>query len=352
MPLGMETKNIIKKTDLKVIMENVYLDQQKRFIQKLPSRPYCAEKITDGLIIEDLDKAICYPYIQLNRHDRGYIVLDLDIKNSAYLWQDLELPEPTIICVNPKTTHCHYFYELKIGVKHPKTNEGYSPYSMKAIKYFESVYKTLVLKYKADPSYGQLIAKNPLHPHWLTIWTNVSYELSDFRKYLKITWNFKNYTPRDQQILGRNDYIFNVVREMVKDFLTSSSTFEEIYEYTHMSVSVENSKFDEPLPASEVRSITNSISKYSFKNKELIIQRRQEQKSLILTNEEIKEKQKIAANKTNKSQSENTRSIILNTIAKFKQENKKITIAALAKEMNKNRSWITTRYSDFIKSQI
>ena len=330
-------------------MENVYLDQQKRYISRLATTPYCSEHITEGIVKKPLDKAICYPYIQNNKHDRGYIVLDIDIEHSAYLWQDLNLPEPTIICVNPVSTRCHYFYELKFGVKFPQKKENFSQYNTKAIKYYEAVHKALVIKLKADPSFAQHITKNPLHPYWLTKWTNLRYELADLCQNLEIDWNFKKDTFLDQEILGRNDYVFNVVRKMVIKFLQPSVDYDEIYDYTYLCVCSENSKFEEPLPACEVRSITNSISKYSFQHKERILQIKQEK---TLTKVEIKERQRISANKTNSKQELDTKNLLIYSINKFKNQNKKITITSLANEIGKNRSWISTKYSDFIKSYI
>lgn len=349
MHFRMGNKIKIEKTSLKEIMENVYMDQQKRYISKLPTSPYCSEHITKGLETQELDKAICYPYIQNNKQDRGYIILDIDIENSAYLWQEFDLPKPTIICVNPISTRCHYFYELKFGIKYPKRNENFSQYNTAAIKFYEAVYRALVIKLKADPSFGQHMTKNPLHPYWLTEWTNLKYELSDFCQHLEIDWNFKKETFLDEQILGRNDHVFNVVRKMVINFLQPSVDYNDIYDYTYMCVCSENSKFDEPLPASEVRSITNSISKYSFQHKEGILQRKQIKS---LTKDEIKERQRISANKTNFKQEVDTKNLLIDAINKFKNQNKKITITSLANEIGKNRSWISTKYSGFIKSCI
>lgn len=345
----MENRKLIQKADYSEIMSSVQYEQQQRFIKRLPTNPYFTDSLGTSTPYGNREEAICHAYIQANRHIRFYFILDIDKPRSAFLFEDLDLPEPTIICVNPESTHCHYFYELKSGVTFPKKNENYTQYKMKPIKYYECILNALKQKIGADNSYAGHMSKNPLHPYWLTRWSNAQYSLSDLAHYLKINWSNATHTPNDEIIEGRNSHIFNTVRHLAYDFTRPDSTLEEIYDYVFSCVNYENDKFEDKLHPGELRTLTVSISNYCYKKRDILSSPKIKNK---LTQEEIKQRQQISAHNTHIKKSDETKNKIVESINKLKIENKKISIAAIAKEIGMNRSWISSNYSQYIKSII
>jgi hypothetical protein len=346
----MRTKKFINKVRLEEIMAPVNLDQQIRFINHLPSRPYCTEDLKQGTEIRDLDQGICYPYIQMNQHRKSYIVIDIDIKNSAFLWQDLDLPEPTIICVSPITTHCHYFYELKNGTLFPKSNSENNNYSRKAMKLFEATCRSLTRKIGGDVAYNGFIAKNPLHPFWITRWADTNYDFSFFSEHIDIDWSFLKSEESDYECIeSRNCSIFNTARKLTYSIVHPDISRDEIYEFVYTTVNELNKRYAEKLPQGELRTITNSITKYCFEKRSSLVLKKSKD---ILPKNEIKSRQKKSAIDTNTSQKHNTKQKIENCITEFKNQKKKINISSIAKNIGMNRSYLSTEYSNFIKQLV
>jgi len=327
-------------------MATVNLDGQKRFIKNLPSRPYCTEHLTKGTHIRDRNDAICYPYIQMNQHRRSYIVIDVDIKNSAFLWECFDLPEPTIICVNPESTHCHYFYELENGVLFQKSNGENNNYSRKAMMLFEATCKSFTNKIGGDFAYNSFIAKNPLHPHWVTHWSCAQYSLKSLSEYVEVDWTcLKSQVTDFHNVASRNCSIFDAARKMTYPIIHPDISFEEIYEFVLSTVNHLNQSFLDKLPQGELRTITNSITRYCFKNRNVI---KKEKAKIRLDQDEIKSRQKKAAVTTNNCQKVSTKQKIENCIIDLKNNNKKITIKSIADNIGMSRSHLSSKYSGYI----
>ncbi|NCD09162.1 MAG: hypothetical protein EOL98_06995 [Negativicutes bacterium] len=339
----------IQKSNLKEVMTNVSLDSQIRFINNLPTSPRCSNNLEYGTVIQKLDIALCYPFIQMNRHRRQYIVLDIDKEQSAYLWDDLNLPEPTIACVNPITTHCHYFYEIKTPVLFPKSNGDKTNVREKPMRFYDAISRAFTSVLGADAAYTGYIAKNPLHPFWLTKWTNASYDLSYLNDFFNIDYTSYNKTSIDKETAGRNCDIFNSVRKLAYGILTPSITYEEIREFVTSCANTENDYLEIKLPQSEINTIINSISRYCDKNKESISSKYGSNQTL-LTKEEVTKRQQKSAKITNEKQKNETYAKILSAIEFLKLKEEKITITAVAKQTEMNRAYLSSKYGKYIKS--
>ncbi|MFU0418343.1 replication initiation protein, partial [Acinetobacter baumannii] len=86
------------------------------FVVSLPDKVRSTDSFEEGTKFRSKNSALGFRYIEHNQIYRKYIVIDVDKEKSAYLWEDLGLPPPTIITVNPATTHSHYLWELKTPV--------------------------------------------------------------------------------------------------------------------------------------------------------------------------------------------------------------------------------------------
>ena len=104
-----------------------------------------------------------YSYCGLNQKYKRYLSFDLDIRGSAHRFEDINLPTPTIITINPVNAHCHYLYHLKTPVAYHRNSRS-APQD-----FFEAVQKEMEIRLRADQAYNHTITKNPLHPRWRTL---------------------------------------------------------------------------------------------------------------------------------------------------------------------------------------
>ncbi len=136
--------------------------------------------------------------------------------------------------------------------------------------YYAAVELGLWRRLDADLSYVGLIAKNPLSPHWRTIWgPTIPYTLGDLA-----SWLFEGDMRAAAGVseatgTGRNCTIFDLVRadayrEVLK-LKRSGSTIDEWHKRCLDWAQGYNRQFKVPLPASEIRSISKSISRWTWK---------------------------------------------------------------------------------------
>lgn len=122
----------------------------------LPHKPYCTDDLASGLHVRPLNIAKTKAYIQLNPPlQQHYLIFDIDKAGSAYHWDDVNLPPPNIVIVNPETTHSQYIYKLAEPVA---TSEFSRP---KPIKYLASIQCAYTERLGADWGYTGLICRNP-----------------------------------------------------------------------------------------------------------------------------------------------------------------------------------------------
>lgn len=227
----------------------------KEFKEHLQNKVLATNELEYGLKFYNKETALQKKYIALNQKYRKYIAIDLDIKGSAYLWCDKNLPPPTHITINRENTHCHYLYGLKTPIIH--TDNAHS----KPIDYFNFIRNSINTTLGGDINYTGLITKNPLNNTWNSIYHNAFYDLEDFKEYPLLQ-------PRKQNLsltgYGRNVNLFNQIRLWAyKEVKTH--THQEIFFRTVLNKCTENNlNFEPVLPASEVRATAKSIAKYCW----------------------------------------------------------------------------------------
>ena len=175
----------------------------------------------------------------------------------------------------------------------------------------------------ADPGYKGLICKNPEWSAWRTIYSDVSFGLLELNEYLPsnvIPFPGRGKKSQTEQLpaLGRNCRYFDVARVWAYKAVSGFQDEEQFQKSVRQKVEQLNT---EDLPASEVRSITRSIYKWVWARR-------------ALTREEILERQKHAAQKTNSVRRNKTRSRITEAVETLTADGQSITqskVAALAK---------------------
>ncbi|EFP67096.1 MULTISPECIES: replication initiation protein [Ralstonia] len=235
------------------------------FVVSLPDKVRSTDSFEEGTKFRSKNSALGFRYIEHNQIYRKYIVIDVDKEKSAYLWEDLGLPPPTIITVNPATTHSHYLWELKTPVIFTEAGRSHPK------RFYENVDTALTLAIPgADPAYVGKFTRNPLHTYWCTIIHKVSYDLADFGEYVDLTPARKRIDLA-WNIEGRNSTLFDTVRlwayMAVKMNRSYSDFFEQVIFKAH---EVNQEFFDLPggmLPAKEVLSTARSIADWTWRHK-------------------------------------------------------------------------------------
>lgn len=147
------------------------------FIEALPDKVRSTNDFQFGTKFRDKNKALGHLYIELNQFYKKFIVLDIDKPGSAYLWDELGLPPPTFVVINPENAKCHYLYELNIPVYYTEAARR-APQ-----RFYEATDIALTHMLGADLSYVGKFTKNPLHPHWNVICHHATYDLEDFKEW-------------------------------------------------------------------------------------------------------------------------------------------------------------------------
>lgn len=230
--------------------------QLEDFYSHLNEAVMTTNDFSEGIKFRKREKVDQFSYCGLNQMYKRYLSFDLDIPGSAYRFDDLNLPTPTIITINPTNAHCHYLYHLKTPVAY-HNNSRTGPQD-----YFEAIQKEMENRLRADTAYNHTITKNPLNDRWRVQTFPTSYDLSDFLEYIDLP---KRGTVRkltdNLMIKGRNDELFHTLRLWayiaVHNFADGDRWDMEVFAEA-MEI---NSLFDRPLPMSEIKSTAKSVSR-------------------------------------------------------------------------------------------
>lgn len=236
---------------------------KNHFIANLPKKPYSTSNLEYGLKIRNLEAAIKNTHLQHNPPAQVvWLVFDCDKSNSYEVaCQHAFTPAPNLEVFNKANGHSHLFYGLQAPVT--VSDAGH----IKPIKYLAAIEHSLSQLLDADPNYGGLISKNPLHQHWHTIQRRDElWSLSELADWLDLP---KNTTKQATVFgLGRNCAVFDTVRkwaykEVLKYRLASNSTtFLQAVKQASLKV---NQSFPTPLAESEIDAISKSIASWVWK---------------------------------------------------------------------------------------
>ena len=233
----------------------------------IPRKPYCADALSDGLTIRARDVALTKRHIQLNGPSSVQrISHDLDYQGAGMVaHRDAYLPPPNAIVINKANGHAHALTLLATPVaKHSAARS-------KPLEYLAAVERGMARRLDADRAYTGLIAKNPLHDHWAVEWRREEpYSLPELDG-----WLFKRDMRPDSSVtttygLSRNCTCFDKVREIAyREVLDAKRAGKSLPEFQARleRVALEvNLHFPEALPLSEIRAITKSVSKWTWRN--------------------------------------------------------------------------------------
>ncbi len=237
------------------------------FTSRLPHKPYCTDELATGIKPRCKSHAVKKRYIQHNPPPLlAYLIFDVDRPDSAYAWDDVGLPPPTWVAVNPINGHCHMAYGLIAPVCRTEAGKA------EPLRFAAAIEVAMTLALDADNGYAGLITKNPIHAHWHTFYPATEssnyghYELAELAEYVELP---KKLPKKAEAIgVGRNVSVFDSLRKWsyreVRDFWKPDG-----YKSWHLAVIAKAEKinnFPEPLPTSEIRAIAKSVAKWTWQH--------------------------------------------------------------------------------------
>ncbi|WP_020183425.1 replication initiation protein [Methylotenera sp. 1P/1] len=260
----------------------------------------------EGSQFRKREKVNQFAYCGLNPMYRHYLSFDLDEQGSAFKFEDVNLPAPTIITINKQNSHCHYLYHLKTPVAYHENSRS------KPQEYFDAIQDAMTSCLNADQAFTHTLTKNPLHDRWQVITNKASYDLGDFLEYIDLP-KHSPYKPliKDMNCRGRNDQLFHTLRlwgyRAVHSFINEQTWRQEAQ---NKALEINNS-FTSPLPYKEVRDTANTTSKWIWKNRHRLGGR---EKVLSFTNETAHERMSKGAEYTNAIRTKKTIQVIQDTV--------------------------------------
>lgn len=236
----------------------------KIFKERLPYKPYCTNNLEYGVQIRDKEKALEKLYIQYNPPGKvSVIILDVDYPiDLETTFKEKNLPMPNVIVWNKKNYHAHLFFFIKDPVC---TTDNARKKPLVVLSLIEYALREL---FQSDEAYSGFIAKNLDNDHWLAVETNK--ELFDFELFLEYL-TLPQKLPKKASVvgLGRNCTLFEVGRKyaykqvLVHRCTTNKDSFyNDVFSY----IDSYNKNFPEPLFYNEVKTLSKSISNWTWKN--------------------------------------------------------------------------------------
>ena len=216
----------------------------------------------EGTKFRKREKVGDFAYCGLNPMYRHYLSFDLDEPGSAFQYEAVGLPPPTIITVNPANAHCHYLYKLKTPVAYHESSRA------RPQQFFEGIQAAMTARLGADRAFTHTLTKNPLHRRWRVITNPASYDLSTLNEYLPAQpISIPKDKVGDLDIRGRNDQLFHTLRfwayRAVHQFADEERWLQEI----QFKAAEVNAGFANSLPYKEVHDSAKACGRWVWRNR-------------------------------------------------------------------------------------
>lgn len=239
------------------------------FFSKLPDKPYCSSDKDSFRRITTKKWAHKFDYIEPNTPwETRYLIFDIDHQNPYLSLSDSLLPPPTYFIYDPLSPFSgHIVYELSTPVFTGIRS------SQKAQAFLRYIKHSFSVSLEADPGFNGVRTKNPLSPKWRTVWSGRKYELHELNDYCFLKPAYKNtYTPTfrsDFASSGRNCCLYEhgrIFASSINSSLSFDSFESSISDYCHRkNIDLFYDHPSGPLPNSEIKSISKSITKRYFR---------------------------------------------------------------------------------------
>jgi hypothetical protein len=228
-------------------------------------RPYCSNDLERGVVVRPSAEALRYRHIQLNHPSSAqWITFDYDRAGGYYADEDANLPPANIVAISPDCGRAHLSYLLESPVA------THDMARLRPLQYLASVQRGMTNRMGADKFYVGLITKNPAHSDWHTEWRrDQHYSLDELNESLFDI--DKRFDPRPGMQFGfsRNVTAFKGLRtigyrEVLKlkaDGLRQRDFDRRLFDI----VTGINMQFAKPMSPSELRAISKSVAKWTWR---------------------------------------------------------------------------------------
>lgn len=232
----------------------------------LPPRPYCSDRLEEGLQIRPLLTALQRRYVQYNGPAAiGFMLHDIDRPDAYFAHRDAILPPPNAIALNPENGHALAVAVLEVPVAR------HSMSRIAPLKKYAAIERGFSRRLGADPAYSALIGKNLLHSDWRVEWRrDKPYSLDELED-----WLFENDMRPETKVertvgAGRNVTVFDDLREIayreIRTYKRDGANFEAWHTRCLSVAQGSNMQFARALGASEVKAIAKSVAKWTWRN--------------------------------------------------------------------------------------
>lgn len=228
---------------------------------------HCTDLLENGVILRSPSVALCKKYIAINNdYLISALIFDIDKIDGALAWHDGNLPRPNLSITNPKNTHAHLVYFLSEPVCISQNARK------KPIEFLRAIKTAMTSKLGADERYSNYLFKNPHHPEWVTkVWRKEPYTLNELADYLDL--EVQRHTQKADSIdtsiiFGRNCAIFDYARFWAYKNVYKFTDYQAFYDAVYECVSKMNISIESPLPHKEVKSISKSIAKWVWRERD------------------------------------------------------------------------------------
>jgi hypothetical protein len=236
------------------------------FPNLIPDKPYCADYLSDGLVIRQKSVALRFRHLQLNGPSSfRWMTHDIDAAGAYFAHYDANLPPPNVIMVNQKNGHAHSAYLLANPVAR------HSASRLEPLRYFAAVERGVARRIGADRHYAGLIAKNPIHTDWRVEWRREDpYSLPELADWLFERDMRPDPTPETTFGAGRNVTVFDELRQIayreVRQFKANGESIDAWRARCEKLALALNLQFPRAMVLSEVRAIAKSVAKWTWKH--------------------------------------------------------------------------------------
>jgi hypothetical protein len=245
-------------------MEELLTKPQKHatlFVDRLPTKPFCSDELSNGLLIRNKVGALKKRHIQFNSPALvSWLCFDIDDKNGSSIWYDKDLPVPSLIVQNSSNGHAHYLYALKTPVC--RTQAG----RVAPLRYLAAIESGMTEKLGADVGYSGLICKTPNHTAWRTFEPSYQaiYELSDLAEFVTFPKKSKRFSSNSG--LGRNVNLFDRLRFWAYSWVAEYKAKNDQTRWIEavLAQCEKYNDFPQALPLSEIKAISKSVAKWTW----------------------------------------------------------------------------------------
>lgn len=323
-------------------------DQLELFYDLLPETVRVLPAKGAGSFLRRKPKAIEYPWLAPNHGNISCLVVDVDRRVTPYEIYDAHLPEPNLAALNRETGHCQYFWQLSAPVHAWNTQRDSAAY-----RYYEAIEAGFTDKLGGDPSFAACITKNPLHSMWDTheLYGD-TYELGELAEWVDLSRKRKKASQIiTEDVSGRNQYLFDELRKWAyKHYREARKHPYPVWLEQCLTRAMALNGFEQPLGRSEVACIARSVAKFVYTRYKPQWHRGRDAE-MIDSEMSIQERQRLAAQRTNAARKGSTEGKIAWAVAQLKEQEKRISKAAVARLAGVNRKTIERRYTHLLETQ-